>query len=39
MSGLMPDAVIVAMRDSNQVAPLVPVVEQLLESVSLAVAS
>jgi type 2A phosphatase activator TIP41 len=35
MSGLLPDAIIVAMRDSNQVANLLPVVDHVLESVSL----
>ncbi|KAL2136572.1 hypothetical protein VTI74DRAFT_2877 [Chaetomium olivicolor] len=36
MSGLMPDAITVALRDSNQVANLLPVVEHSLESVCLA---
>ncbi|KAL2014963.1 hypothetical protein VTK56DRAFT_6656 [Thermocarpiscus australiensis] len=36
MTGLMPDAVTVALRDSNQVANLLPVVEHCLESVCLA---
>ncbi|KAK4231574.1 TIP41-like family-domain-containing protein [Podospora fimiseda] len=35
MSGLMPDAITVALRDSNQVANLLPVVEHEVESVSL----
>ncbi|KAK3333507.1 TIP41-like family-domain-containing protein [Cercophora scortea] len=35
MDGLMPDAITVALRDANQVAHLLPVVEQVLESVSL----
>ncbi|KAI1762503.1 TIP41-domain-containing protein [Hypoxylon sp. FL1150] len=35
MTGLMPDAVTVAMRDANQFADLLPIVEQTLESVSL----
>jgi type 2A phosphatase activator TIP41 len=36
MSGLGPDAVTVAMRDANQIAGLLPVVEQRVESVELA---
>ncbi|KXX78649.1 TIP41-like protein [Madurella mycetomatis] len=36
MTGLMPDAITVALRDSNQVANLLPVVEHSLESVCLA---
>ncbi len=36
MSGLMPDAITIALRDSNQVASLLPVVENKLESVCLA---
>ncbi|KAJ9155077.1 Type 2A phosphatase activator TIP41 [Pleurostoma richardsiae] len=36
MSGLLPDAIIVAMRDANQVAPLLPVVQIQVESVTLA---
>ncbi len=36
MTRLLPDAVIVAMRDANQLANLLPVVEHKLESVSLA---
>ncbi|KAK3369157.1 TIP41-like family-domain-containing protein [Lasiosphaeria ovina] len=36
MSGLAPDAVTVAMRDANQVAHLLPVVDHVLEGVSLA---
>ncbi|KAH8889544.1 TIP41-domain-containing protein [Thozetella sp. PMI_491] len=39
MSGLVPDAITVAMKDSNQVANLLPTVEHELESVSLASAS
>ncbi|KUI59350.1 TIP41-like protein [Cytospora mali] len=35
MSGLLPDAVTAAFRDSNQVAHLVPVVEHQVESVTL----
>ncbi|KAK4135494.1 TIP41-domain-containing protein [Trichocladium antarcticum] len=35
-TGLMPDAITVALRDSNQVAHLMPVVEHSLESVCLA---
>ncbi|KAK0710913.1 TIP41-like family-domain-containing protein [Lasiosphaeris hirsuta] len=35
MSGLMPDAITIAMRDSNQLAHLLPTVEQTIESVSL----
>ncbi|KAL2200879.1 TIP41-like family-domain-containing protein [Corynascus similis CBS 632.67] len=36
MSGLMPDAITVALRDSNQVANLLPVIEHSLDSVCLA---
>ncbi|KAK4106172.1 TIP41-domain-containing protein [Parathielavia hyrcaniae] len=36
MSGMMPDAVTIALRDSNQVANLLPVVEHSLESACLA---
>ncbi|KAK4114358.1 TIP41-domain-containing protein [Canariomyces notabilis] len=36
MSGLMPDAITVALRDSNQVAHLLPVVEHSLENAWLA---
>lgn len=36
MTGLMPDAITVALRDSNQVAHLLPVVEHSLETVCLA---
>jgi len=36
MSGLIPDAITIALRDSNQVANLLPVVENSLESVCLA---
>ncbi|KAL2259047.1 hypothetical protein VTK26DRAFT_7411 [Humicola hyalothermophila] len=36
MSGLMPDAITVALRDSNQVANLLPVVEHSLENLCLA---
>ncbi len=36
MTGLMPDAITVALRDANQVAHLLPVVEHSLESVCLA---
>ncbi|KAH6636077.1 TIP41-like family-domain-containing protein [Chaetomium tenue] len=36
MSGMMPDAVTIALRDSNQVANLLPVVEHSLDSVCLA---
>ncbi|KAJ9142896.1 TIP41-domain-containing protein [Coniochaeta hoffmannii] len=36
MSGLGPDAVTVALRDANQIAGLLPVVEQRVESVELA---
>jgi type 2A phosphatase activator TIP41 len=32
----MPDAITVALRDANKIAELLPVVEQTLESVSLA---
>lgn len=39
MSGLMPDAITIAMRDSNQVANLLPVVDHSIESVSLAPSS
>jgi type 2A phosphatase activator TIP41 len=35
MSGLVPDAVTVAMRDANQIAGLLPVVEQRIESIQL----
>ncbi|KAH8910157.1 TIP41-domain-containing protein [Coniochaeta sp. PMI_546] len=35
MSGLGPDAITVAMRDSNQIANLLPVVEHQLENISL----
>ncbi|KAI1100408.1 TIP41-domain-containing protein [Jackrogersella minutella] len=35
MTGLVPDAVTVALRDANKVADLLPTVEQTLESVSL----
>ncbi|KAK3995937.1 TIP41-like protein [Cladorrhinum sp. PSN332] len=35
MSGLMPDAITIALRDANQVANLLPVVEHEVESVSL----
>ncbi|XXG96612.1 hypothetical protein Hte_002900 [Hypoxylon texense] len=35
MTGLVPDAVTVAMRDANQFADLLPIVEHTLESVSL----
>ncbi len=35
MTGLLPDAVTIAMRDANQVADLLPIVEQHLESVRL----
>ncbi|OTA91567.1 hypothetical protein M434DRAFT_397096 [Hypoxylon sp. CO27-5] len=35
MTGLMPDAVTVALRDANKIADLLPTVEQVLESVSL----
>ncbi len=35
MSGLLPDAITVAMRDANQLANLLPVVEEQLESVRL----
>jgi type 2A phosphatase activator TIP41 len=38
MSGLMPDAITIALRDSNQVANLLPVVEHSLDSVCLAAA-
>ncbi|KAK4155194.1 TIP41-like family-domain-containing protein [Chaetomidium leptoderma] len=37
-SGLAPDAITIALRDSNQVANLLPVVEQSVESVCLATA-
>lgn len=37
MSGLLPDAITVAMRDSNQIANLLPVAEHRSESVTLAV--
>jgi len=36
MTGLMPDALVVAMRDANQVAHLLPIVEHRLESINLA---
>ncbi|KAH8673841.1 TIP41-like family-domain-containing protein [Xylariales sp. PMI_506] len=36
MTGLLPDTVTIAMRDANKIADLLPVVEQTLESVSLA---
>ncbi|KAK3295484.1 TIP41-like family-domain-containing protein [Chaetomium fimeti] len=36
MSGMMPDAITIALRDSNQVANLLPVVEHSLDSVCLA---
>ena len=39
MSGLTPDAITVAMRDANQIANLIPVVEQDLQSVSLPTSS
>jgi type 2A phosphatase activator TIP41 len=39
MTGLMPDAITIALRDSNQVANLLPVVDHILESVSLGSAS
>lgn len=35
MSGLLPDAVTAALRDANQVANLVPVVEQRVASFTL----
>ncbi|KAI1144479.1 TIP41-domain-containing protein [Hypoxylon sp. FL0543] len=35
MTGLVPDAVTVALRDANKIADLLPTVEQALESVSL----
>lgn len=35
-SGLLPDAVTSALRDANQVAPLLPIVEQQIDTVSLA---
>ncbi|KAI2470422.1 TIP41-domain-containing protein [Annulohypoxylon bovei var. microspora] len=35
MTGLVPDAITVAMRDANKIADLLPTVEQTLESVSL----
>ncbi|XDG01534.1 hypothetical protein ABKA04_001149 [Annulohypoxylon sp. FPYF3050] len=35
MSGLIPDAITVAMRDANKIADLLPTVEQTLESISL----
>lgn len=37
MSGLHPDAVTAAFRDANQVAHLLPVVEQQIDSVSLSI--
>lgn len=36
MSGLLPDGITSALRDANQVAHLLPVVEQRVEAVSLA---
>ncbi|KAL2181222.1 TIP41-like family-domain-containing protein [Thermothelomyces heterothallicus CBS 202.75] len=39
LSGLMPDAITVALRDSNQVANLLPVIERSLDSVCLAAQS
>ncbi|KAK4240564.1 TIP41-like protein [Achaetomium macrosporum] len=39
MQGLLPDAITVALRDSNQVANLLPVVEHSLENVCLATKS
>ena len=33
MTGLAPDAISVALRDSNEVAPLLPVVENCRDSV------
>lgn len=35
MSGLMPDAITVAMRDPNQVAHILPVVKHEVQSLSL----
>lgn len=35
MSGLLPDSITSAMRDANQVAPLLPIVEQRVDSVKL----
>ena len=35
MTGLLPDAIIVAMRDANQVANVLPIIEQQLESAKL----
>lgn len=35
MSGLLPDGVTSALRDANQVAQLLPVVEQRVDSVTL----
>lgn len=35
MSGLLPDAITVALRDANQIANLLPIVDQQLETVSL----
>ena len=35
MKGLRPDEITVALRDANQLADLLPIVEQTLESVSL----
>ncbi|KAI1089665.1 TIP41-domain-containing protein [Rostrohypoxylon terebratum] len=35
MTGLIPDAITVAMRDANKIADLLPIVEQTLESISL----
>jgi type 2A phosphatase activator TIP41 len=39
MQGLLPDAITVALRDSNQVANLLPVVERSLENAYLATKS
>jgi type 2A phosphatase activator TIP41 len=36
MTGLLPDALLIAMRDANQVADLLPIVDRKLDSVSLA---
>jgi hypothetical protein len=36
MTGLRPDEIIVAMRDGNQVAPILKVVEHHVESINLA---
>jgi hypothetical protein len=38
MTGLLPDDVTVALRDSNQVAPLLPLVERKLDYANLAAA-